>query len=238
MHLREWPWVHFFEREKAMKKLCCLISLLVIFSVTSVSANAYNFNGSSLFNVDIPEDFTQTDYTETSYVFTNNEGDSFNISFSANEDEFCVKDMSEKDIAEYKEEYSQDVVTAMEAFEIDIESDFISCKKLKVADGTTALVSVIKTTIASENRAETYYQKVYEFGGVNNKYTFSYSTTEEKRLDSLDNTFSSIVLNEASFRSTGEAIAVYSIAAIIAILFIAGIIRFVRTPEKRRQGKL
>ena len=238
MHLREWPWVHFFEIEKAMKKLCYLICLLVILSITGVSAYAYNFNGNSLFNVDIPEGFTQADYTETSYVFTNSEGDSFNISFSANEDEFFVKDMSEKDIAAYKDDYSQDVATAMEAYELDIKSEFISCEKLKVADGTTALVSVIKTTIASDNRSETYYQKVYEFGGVNNSYTFSFSTTDEKRLNSLDNTFSSIVLNEASFRSTGEAIAVYSTAAIIALLFIAGIIRFVRTPEKRRQGKL
>ena len=221
-----------------MKKLCYLISLVVIFSVTSISASAYNFDGNSLFTVDIPEGFTQTDYTETSYTFSNTNGDSFNISFTANEKDFCVKDMNKKDIAAYKEKYYQDVTTAMEAYKLDIKSEVVSCEKLKVADGTTALVSVLKSTISNENRAETYFQKVYEFGGVNNKYTFSFSTPEEKRLDSLDDTFSSIVLNEVSFRSKGETIAIYSLAIVIALLFVAGIIRFLRTPEKRRQGKL
>ena len=125
-----------------------------------------------------------------------------------------------------------------DAYEIEIKSEFIACEKVKTNDGTTALMSIIKTTLKKGNRAETYYQKVYEFGGVNNKYTFAFSTTDEKRLNDLDDSLNSIVLNEASFRSTGENIAIYLFIALIVLLCVAGIVRFIRTPEKRRQGKL
>ncbi len=221
-----------------MKKLCCIITIFIFLATLCVPAFAYNFDGSSLFSIDVPENFVETEYSDSSYLFENNEGDTLNISFSENVDEFCVKNMREKDFNEYKDAFAEDVKTAMEAYEIEIKSEFISCEKVKTNDGTTALMSVIKTTLKKGNRAETYYQKVYEFGGVNNKYTFAFSTTDEKRLNDLDESLNSIVLNEASFRRTGEAIMLYSFAALIAIIFIAGIIRFLRTPEKRRQGKL
>lgn len=230
--------VQFFEREKAMKKICYLITSLVVLSLTCIPVFAYIFDGDSLFTIDIPENFTQTDYSDSSYVFQNSEGDTFNVSFSANEDKFCATGMNEKDIKAHKADYAKDVETAMESFDLEIKSEFISCQKVKTDDGATALVSVIKTTIKKDEIAETYYQKVYELGGVNNRYTFSFATTDEVRVDSFDESFSSIVLNEATLRSTGENIAVFAFGALIIILIIAGIVRFIRTPEKRRQGKL
>lgn len=230
--------VQFFESGKAMKKLSYLITIFIILTILCTPVCAYNFNGASLFSVDIPEAFTQTDYTDSSYAFQNSEGDTFNVSFSANEDKFCATGMSKKDIEAHKADYAKDVETAMESLDLEIKSDFISCEKVKTDDGATALVSVIKTTIKKDERAETYYQKVYELGGVNNRYTFSFSTTDEEKVDSFDESFSSIVLNEATLRSTGENIAVFAFGALIIILIIAGIVRFIRTPEKRRQGKL
>lgn len=230
--------VQFFEREKPMKKLCYLITIFIVLTILYIPVCAYNFNGDSLFNIEIPENFVQTEYTDTSFAFENSEGDIFNITFEENEENFCAKGMSEKDLALYKEEFANDVEKAMEAYELQIKSEFISCEKVKTDDGATALVSVIKTTLKKGERAETYYQKIYEFGGVNNKYTFTLSTTKEKNLNSFDDGFSSIVLNEATLRSTGENIAVYSCAILLSLLFIAGIVRFIRTPEKRRQGKL
>lgn len=221
-----------------MKKLCCIITVFIFSAILCLPASAYNFDGGSLFSIDVPENFVETEYSDSSYLFENNDGDTLNISFSENVDEFCVKNMREKDFNEYKDAFAEDVKTATEAYEIEIKSEFIACEKVKTNDGTTALMSVIKTTLKKGDRAETYYQKVYEFGGVNNKYTFAFSTTDEKRLNDLDESLNSIVLNEASFRSTGEAIMLYSFAALIALIFIAGIIRFLRTPEKRRQGKL
>ena len=221
-----------------MKKLSYLFTVFILLTTLCAPVSAYNFNGDSLFNIDIPETFTQTDYTESSFSFQNSEGDTFNVSFKANDDKFCATGMNEKDFNSYKQDYAKDVEEAMKAFELEIVSEFISCENVKTDDGATALVSVIKTTLKKDERAETYYQKVYEFGGVNNRYTFSLSTTDEKRLDSFDDSFSSIVLNEATLRSTGENIAVYAFASLIVILIIAGIVRFIRTPEKRRQGKL
>jgi hypothetical protein len=221
-----------------MKKLCYLITVFILLITLYSPVSAYSFNGASLFDIDIPESFTQTDYTESSFKFQNSEGDIFNVSFMANDDKFCATGMNEKDINSYKQDYAKDVEEAMKAFELEIVSEFISCENVKTDDGATALVSVIKTTLKKDERAETYYQKVYDFGGVNNRYTFSFSTTDEKRLESFDEGFSSIVLNEATLRSTGESIAVYSFVSLIAILIIAGIVRFIRTPEKRRQGKL
>ncbi len=221
-----------------MKKLCCFITVFIFSAVLCVPAFAYKFEGGSLFSIDMPEGFIEKEYSDMSYLFENDNGDTLSISFSENVDEFCVKSMKEKDINEYKNAFAEDVKAATEAYEIEIESDFISCQKVKTNDGTTALMSVIETTLKKDGRAETYYQKVYDFGGVNNKYTFTFSTTDEKSLGEFDDSLDSIVLNEAPFRSTGENIAIYSFALIIAVLFVAGIVRFLRTPEKRRQGKL
>ena len=230
--------MQFFEREKPMKKLCCFITIFIFSATLCLPAFAYNFDGSSLFSIDVPENFVETEYSDSSYLFENNEGDTLNISFSENADEFCVKNMREKELNEYKNAFAEDVKAVTEAYEIEINSEFLSCEKVKTNDGTTALMSVIKTTLKKDDRAETYYQKVYEFGGVKNKYTFSYSTTDEKKLNALDDSLNSIVLNEASFRSTGESIAIYSFVVLIVLLCVAGIVRFIRTPEKRRQGKL
>ncbi len=221
-----------------MKKLSYLITIFIVLTILCIPVSAYNFNGGSLFSIEIPESFVQTEYSDTSFSFENSKGDVFNITFKENDEKFCAKGMSEKDLTAYKEEYSKDVETVMDAYELEIESEFISCKKVKTNDGATALVSVIKTTLKKDERAETYYQKIYEFGGVNNKYTFALSTTNKKSLDSFDEGFSSIVLNEATLRSTGENIAVYAFVSLIIILIVAGIVRFIRTPEKRRQGKL
>ncbi len=230
--------VQFFEREKPMKKFCYLITIFIVLTMLCIPACAYNFNGDSLFTIEIPESFVQTEYSDTSFSFENSDGDRFDISFKENDEGFCVKGMSEKDLKAYKENFAKDVETVMDAYELEIESNFISCEKVKTDDGAAALVSVIKTTIKKGERSETYYQKIYEFGGVNNKYTFSLSTTDEKRLDSFNDGFSSIVLNEATLRSTGENIAVYAFVSLIILLIVAGIVRFIRTPEKRRQGKL
>lgn len=230
--------MQFFEGEKLMKKLSFIITVFIFSAILCVPAFAYNFDGGSLFNIDVPEGFVETEYSDSSYLFENNKGDTLNISFSENTEEFCVKNMREKDFNEYKEAFAEDVETVIDAYEIEIKSEFIACEKVKTNDGTTALMSIIKTTLKKGNRAETYYQKVYEFGGVNNKYTFAFSTTDEKRLNDLDDCLNSIVLNEASFRSTGENIAIYLFIALIVLLCVAGIVRFIRTPEKRRQGKL
>ena len=59
-------------------------------------------------------------------------------------------------------------------------------------------------------------------------------TQDEKRKDSFDEAFNSIDIFEPYIRSVGEDIAVYSVAGFIGLLIVVGIIRFIRTPDKKR----
>ncbi len=221
-----------------MKKFFCLLLTVICLWLLCIPTMAYSFNGESLFTIDLPDDFARTNYTETSYTFENKDGDTLSISFIANEEKFCVKDMSEKDIDAYKKEYLKDVEAAMETFELTIESDFISCKKVKMPDNVYALESIMKSTIANTEKKETFYQKVYEYGGIYNKYTFSFSTTDEKKLDSFDKSFETIIVNEIPFKSTVDNIITYGAIGLIVLFILWGIVRFIRTPEKRKQGKI
>ena len=110
--------MQFFEGEKLMKKLSFIITVFIFSAILCVPAFAYNFDGGSLFNIDVPEGFVETEYSDSSYLFENNKGDTLNISFSENTEEFCVKNMREKDFNEYKEAFAEDVETVIDVYEI------------------------------------------------------------------------------------------------------------------------
>ena len=83
-----------------------------------------------------------------------------------------------------------------------------------------------------------YYQKTYVYGGTDNIYTFVYTTPDEDKTDELDSIFASIKVNEEPAAGKWDDPWIYLVAVAMAGLVFAGIIRFLRTPEKRAQGKL
>ena len=73
---------------------------------------------------------------------------------------------------------------------------------------------------------------------VDYKYTFTYTTSDEDKKDRFNEVFASINIFEAETESNFDKLVGYAVAGGLALLVVIGIIRFIRTPEKRAQGKL
>ncbi len=230
-----------FERGAFMKKAVSLIFTFVMLFSLAVSVNAEEFNGADLFTVDLPEDFRQTGGNVSDYTFTNENGETFTISYSDNtqkDDIFSPADMSKKEIEKYTNYLSEEAGNVMKDFADNFKLKFLSGEKIKHKNGKTALACETKTTITSGNKNNVYYQTMYEFGGIDYKYTFTYTTEDEDKTDSFNEVFESINIFEAETETNLDKLKGYAIAGAVAILIIIGIIRFIRTPEKREKGKI
>ena len=224
-----------------MKKAVSLIFTLVMLFSFALSVNAEEFNGADLFTIDLPEDFEQTGTNVTDFTFTNEAGDSFTVAYSDNTQEdkiFSPADMSKKEISEYTSSLSEESKVVMKDFADDFDLEFISGEKIKQKNGKTALVCQTKTTITQNKKTVVYYQTMYEFGGTDYKYTFTYTTSDEKKKDSFNEVFDSINIFEAETESNLDKLTGYAVAGGLALLLVIGIIRFIRTPQKRAKGKL
>ena len=223
-----------------MKKAVSLIfTFLMLFSFV-LSVNAEEFNGADLFTFDLPEGFEQSGTVASDYSFTDEDGDTFTISYEDNNAEdqiFSPADMSKKDIEEYTNALSEEAENVMKAYADAFELKFLSGEKIKHQNGKTALVCKAKTTITKNKEENVYYQTMYEFGGKDYKYTFTYTTAEEDKKDSFDEVFNSVNIFEAETESNLDKLAGYAVAGGVMLLIIIGIIRFIRTPEKRAKGR-
>lgn len=224
-----------------MKKTVSLIFAIFMLFSFALSVSAEEFNGADLFTVNLPDDFEQTGTAMTDFTFTNEDGDTFAVTYSDNTEEdnvFSPADMSKEEIEENNRSLSEESETVMKDFADDFELKFISGEKVKQKNGKTAIVSKTKTTITKDDRTAVYYQTMYEFGGVNYKYTFTYTTDDESEKDSFTEVFESINIFEGETKSNFDKLAEYALFAALGLLVIIGIIRFIRTPEKRAQGKI
>lgn len=224
-----------------MKKAISLIFVLLIFSSLAISVNAEEFNGADLFTVNLPEGFAQTGTSVSDYTFTNETGDTFTVSYTDNTEEdniFSPADMSEKEIEKYTNALSEEAETVMQEYADAFELKFLSGEKIKHKNGKTALACQAKTTITSGDKDSIYYQTMYEFGGREYKYTFTYTTADEGKKDNFNEVFDSINIFEGETQSNIDKLSGYAGAGVIVLLLIIGIVRFIRTPEKRAQGKI
>lgn len=224
-----------------MKKAVSLVFTIFMLFSFAITVNAEEFNGADLFTVDLPEGFEQTGAGATDFTFTDEDGDTFMVTYSDNTRKdgiFSPADMNKKDIEEYTNTLSEEAETVMKDYADDFELKFLSGEKSKHKNGKTALICQTKTTITQNKKDNIYYQTMYEFGGVDYKYTFTYTTDDEKKKDSFKEVFESINIFEGETQSNFDKLSTYAIAAVLALLVFAGIIRFIRTPEKRAQGKL
>lgn len=221
-----------------MKKILnvCLCSALTV--ILSVSAYAYEFSGDSLFTVEIPENYEQSEKSDNGYSFSAEDGSTFTVLYTDNtvEDEvFCVSDMTKKEIKNYSEMLASSAKEVISEYYDSVGIEIIDADKEKLNKDAEAVVIQIKTTVAKDGKSETYYQKMAELGGINNKYTFTYTTSADNINSDFDSVFSTIVINEAQVRSTKEQIAVYAAAAAIAALIVVGIVKFIKTPSGRKK---
>lgn len=230
-----------FERGSCMKKAISLVLILFIFCSLALTVNAEEFNGADLFTIDLPDGFEQSEEREGFFSFINENEDTFSISYSDNTVEgevFSPEDMSEKDAEEYLKKLSEDAHIAMKEYSDKFEMKMYGEKVIKHKSKKAALVFQTKSKMAVEGQDFVNYQTIYEFGGINYKYTFTYTTADEKRLDSLNEVFDSINIFEGETQSKADKLSSYAAAAFLALLVFAGIVRFIRTPEKREKGKL
>lgn len=224
-----------------MKKGLSLVLTCVILMLLVITASAEEFNGADLFTVNIPEGYTQTGANASDFSFVNDDGSNFSVAYTDNtqaEEIFCPANMSKKQIKEYADTLCNEAEKAMTDYADKFEMEVISSEKKEHKDGTIALVTQFKTTVKIEETEKVYFQKVYEFGGINYKYTFTYTTQDESKKDDFQEVFDSVDVFEAYVRSRKESVAVYAIAAGMAVVIVLGIIRFIKTPEKRRNGNL
>ncbi len=220
-----------------MKKFLILIFSVFIMLSASINAFAYDFNG-SLFFLNMDDGFYCSTQSSTSYTFTSQGEETFSINIKKNTDKFCPADFSKKDLENHKSNVSLYDEEALAELGVTLETDVIYCRKTLLESGSTAIETLMKTTIRDDEREETYYQKIYEFGGVDNIFTFAYTALSEDGADDFDHVFSSIKINEKQLNGLAENLKTYAVAAAMALIIVIGIIRFLRTPEKRKQGKL
>ena len=235
------PFGAVFERGCFMKKTISIIFTLIMLFSFAVSVSAEEFNGADLFTVDLPENFEQTGTSASNFSFTNENGDIFAVSYSDNTQEdtvFSPTDMSQKEIEEYTKTLSEESKTVMNDYADEFEMTFLSGKKVKHKNGKTALVCQTKTTIKKGDNTGVFYQTMYEFGCKDYKYTFTYTTSDEDKKSDFKDTFDSIDIFEAETETNLDKLKGYAIAGAVCLLIMVGIIRFIRTPEKRAQGKL
>ena len=226
-----------FRKEKIfMKKILKIISAVVCLAcLLTVSVCAYEFDGNSKFTVDIPEDFKNNSDGDV-YSFESEDGKIFSISLEDNTSNLCIKDMKKRDIEEWQSFMENSTEEQMREYGLNSDIDFLSTEKTELADGKLVLSNIIKTDI--DGSGNVYYQKTYVYGGTDNIYTFVYTTTDEDKTDELDSIFASIKVNEEPAAGKWDDPWIYLVAVAMAGLVFAGIIRFLRTPEKRAQGKL
>ena len=82
-----------------------------------------------------------------------------------------------------------------------------------------------------------YYQTMYEFGGIDYKYTFTYTTTDEDKSGVLDEAFEGIEIFEAETRSGMDKLASIAGGAVVVVLVIIGIVKFIMPTPKNNKGK-
>ena len=224
-----------------MKKAVSLIFTFLMLFTFALSVNAEEFNGAELFTIDLPEEFQQNEASSSDFSFENADGDTLSVTYNDNtqkENIFSPADMSKKEIEEYTATLSEESKIVMKDYADDFELKFLSGEKIKHKNGKTAIVCQTKTTISKDKRTAVYYQTLYEFGVVDYKYTFTYTTDDEKKKDNFNNVFETINIFEAETESNLDKITGYAVAGGLALLLVIGIIRFIRTPEKREKGKL
>lgn len=172
-----------------------MVVAMLMATVCSVSA-AGVFSGDSHFSVDVGEslEYVEEESDAAYYYFVKEDGiTNFNINYSENTDNECLKNLTEDEINSYKTVFKTifSAQFAQEFNEVNVEIKSVETKEL--ASGYTALIIII----ASELDGIKIYQKMYQIAGVENVYTLAYTAQTEEALSEVDAIAESFKMNEA-----------------------------------------
>lgn len=213
-----------------MKKALCLYVCFAIAFQLGLTAFAYTYAYEDLYTLEIPDGYTEFSSGE----FVAADDSSFSASFEDNSElKYCVDNLSEEKLREAAEYMASEASAAFSSFGKEGKMEVISVEKKKHSSGMDAVVTVVKTTAVTNGAEETYLQKVYEFGGAVNKYTFVFTPTDSADIDSMDSTFDSIRINEVEAPGYLETAFRYVALAVILVLLCLGILKFFKKPKRK-----
>ena len=214
-----------------MKKFFALFFPLALF-MTMVTCNAtYLFEENPLYSIELPDDYDLVGADK----FISDNGDTFAVSYESNTDDFCVADLKDEDMKEYAEALAEEGGQAFKLLGMDGKMEVVSYKKIENINNKTALVITLKTSVKKESGETVRLQKIYKFSGKDNKYTFTYTATDEKDIDALDDAFNTIVIKEEQIESKKDNLVTLGMCAAVVALIFVGVIKFIlRTPYKKK----
>ncbi len=190
-----------------------------------VSVSAKLYNGNDKLTIELPDDYTEVGEGK----FIADDDSSFSITVKEKEDKkYCIEDMSEEELLKEAETEAQLGAAAFAAIGKKGDMEVVSCKKAEHPDDKFACVTVYKTSMEKEGKTVSHLQKTYFFSCANNEYTFVYTPIKDENIDALDASFESIVINEADAESTVDKLMGMIAPAIIILLFLFGIFKFIR----------
>ncbi len=141
----------------------------------AVFTNAALYNNDSRYTIDLPEDFSQIGENK----FRADDNSEFSVTFEDNkEEQFCVADMSDKDIDEYIATMETESKALLKEVGVEGSIKIISAEKIKHTNGRYALVILLETKYAVDGETTVSYQKIYGFSCVENKIIFTYTVDD------------------------------------------------------------
>lgn len=217
-----------------MKKFFCLILTLLTVASMTVCANAVKVEKEQ-YTIELPDTFTEIEESK----FIGEDSCTFSVTIEENtEDTICIADMSQRDVEKYVNDLAEVSGKAFGALGREGAMEVLSADVREHNNGKEVLAVTYKTTAKDDEKTTVLYQRTYEFSCVKNKYLFVYTAHTEKELDDFQSAFDSIIINEAENKGFKGDIGAYITVAVIFGLFGWGIIRFIRTPAKRKAGKI
>ncbi len=223
-----------------MKRVLCpalALLMLVQFAVMSSASYVYENQGKN-FTIELPDDFDEVE--EMKFIGDNQSNIGVTIEeYTEDTKDFCIDTMTDEQMHERAELIEELSELAFAAVQREGNMEVISVKKIKHNNGFNVLVMTLKSTAKNLTGETVEYQKIYEFTAEDHIYRFTYTSHDGGGPDDMDEALNSIVINESERLGFASSFVRKGIPLIIlAGIIVLGIVRFVRTPEKRKKGKL
>lgn len=212
-----------------MKKILSLFIVLVALTQLLVCTSAvYTYEGEG-FNITLPDDYRDNG----DMSFAGDDGSTISVSVTeyADGEKYNIYFSGDKDLQERANLLADTANAFYKTQKLKAVMKVVSTEKVKHKNGKTVAVSVYETSVKN---GKVKNQIVYEFTCVNNLYTFTY--TGEKSLDDeiVRNAFDSITIDEKEGKGFLDVIGSYIAGGLIFGGVLVGIVKFIRTPAKRK----
>ena len=212
-----------------MKKFVLVFLSLLIILQCIVISGAVVYDGDSRYTIDIPENFQRVGENK----FLSDDNSNLYVSFADNtQEQFCVADMSDKDIKEYSDKIVTESKALLLSFGIDADISVVSAEKVKDDNGTYFFIMVLETSYVKDGKTQTDYQKIYEFSGVENKISFTYTTDKKEQMNDMNGAFDSLVIKEKQVESKLDKIKTAGFYAGVVVVILLVVIVFVKRRSK------